>query len=243
MPDLKPQHPVRPSALVRQSAGPGQTRTLQTANKEALNHLGLPSDTPGDPKGRILRQLRLQVGIDPSLLATQACMSLSQLYELEDGGNSRFYSESLRRQAGRRVARLLGADWDNMELEERNFSSTSSNVVPLQRPGTMSVPAPVVEAKVRSEAEHVQAITMSPDHTPTAVANQDSQALFMGLATPALETVLVDPQSTPYAYSVPPAKKSSAWRTFFVLLTVIFLGVAGAFAFVEFSPYRLYWPW
>jgi hypothetical protein len=244
MPDLKTQPPVRQSALVRQGGGPGQTRTLQTANKEALNHLGLPSDTPGDPKGRVLRLLRLQSGIDPSLLATQACMSLSQLYELEDGGNSRFYSDSLRRQAGRRVARLLGADWDHMELEERNFSHIASNVVPLQRPGTITVPPPVVEPKVHVESEHDQAVTMAPDHVKPSLPLNDNQALFMGLATPALETILVKPSSSPYALSASTEKKASSfWSTLLVLLLVCTLGVAAAYAFVEYSPYRLYWPW
>jgi hypothetical protein len=244
MPDLKTQAPSRQSALVRQGGGPGQTRTLQTANKEALNHLGLPSETPGDPKGRVLRQLRLQIGIDPSLLATQACMSLSQLYELEDGGNSRFYSDSLRRQAGRRVARLLGADWDNMELAERNFVHTSSNVVPLQRPIVSPVPAQVAEPKQQTDPTQDQSITMAADHKLSIAPQHESQALFMGLATPALETVLVEPNSHPYILSTPAAQKSSSFlRTVLVLLMVISLGVAAAYVFVEYSPYRIYWPW
>lgn len=244
MPDIKPQQPIRQSALVRQGGGPGQTRTLQTANKEALSHLGLPSDTPGDPKGRVLRQLRLQIGIDPSLLATQACMSLSQLYELEDGGNSRFYSDSLRRQAGRRVARLLGADWDHMELAERNFTHTTSNVVPLQRPSVSAPPVHIAEPKLKADPKQEQGITMASDHTLSVPHPNDSQALFMGLATPALETVLVEPQSAPYFHSTPAAQKSSSFgRTLFILLMVITLGVAAAYVFVEYSPYRLYWPW
>ena len=244
MPDLKPQHPVRPSALARQGAGPGQTRTLQTANKEALHHLGLPSDTPGDPKGRVLRHLRLQMGIDPSVLATQACMSLSQLYELEDGGNSRFYSDSLRRQAGRRVAKLLGADWDHMELEVLNFSHTSSNVVPLQRPGSAPISSPVVERAPTPDLEVGQSITMLTDAVPAATAPNETQALFMGLSSPAVETVYVEPSNAPYGFTPHSGKKSfSGWRFLFILLLVIAAGISGAYVFVEYSPYRLYWPW
>lgn len=244
MSDLRFQQPIRQSALVRQGGGPGHTRTLQSANKEALSHLGLPSETPGDPKGRILRQLRLQLGIDPSLLATQACMSLSQLYELEDGGNSRFYSESLRRQAGRRVARLLGADWDRMEQEARAYAHPVSNVVPLQRPGTSPMPPAIVEVKVRVAPEPIQAITMTADEAPTTPAPKALQTVSMGLATPASETVLVEPPVLHYtAPAVEVQTPSSTGRTVLILLTVIALGAAGAYAFVEYSPYRLYWPW
>lgn len=244
MSDLRFQQPIRQPALVRQGGGPGHTRTLQNANKEALHHLGLPSETPGDPKGRVLRQMRLQMGIDPSLLATQACMSLSQLYELEDGGNSRFYSESLRRQAGRRVARLLGADWDRMEQEERLFGHSASNVVPLQRPVTSPMPPAIVEVKVRVAPEPLQAITMAADEAPTTPAPKVLPTVFMGLATPASETVLVEPPVLHYiAPAVEVQTPSSDGRTVLILLTVIALGAAGAYVFVEYSPYRLYWPW
>ncbi len=127
MPALKTNHPVKQPALVRQGGIPGHARTLQTANHEALRHLGWPSDATGDPKGRQLRQLRLQLGIDPALLATQACISLSQLYELEDGGSSRFYSNSLRNQAGRRIARLLGENWDQMLTDRTDKASSAAD--------------------------------------------------------------------------------------------------------------------
>ena len=249
MPDLKFQPPSRPSALVRQGGGPGHTRTLQNANREALQHLGLPINASGDPKGRVLRQLRLERGIDPSLLATQACMSLSQLYELEDGGNSRFYSDSLRRQAGRRVARLLGLDWDRMEQEERSMSYAPSNVVPLQRPtiqaaSTAPLPPEIVEVKVRVAPEQSSVITMEMDASSSAIAVPDSQAVSMGLASPASETVLIDPPTVPYTTTLAePEKGSSGWTTVITLMLMTAAGAAAAYAFVEYSPYRLYWPW
>ena len=244
MSDLRLHHHVKPSALVRQGGGPGHTRTLQNANKEALHLLGQPMDTPGDPKGRVLRMLRLQTGIDPSLLATQACMSLSQLYELEEGGNSRFYSDSLRRQAGRRVARLLGADWDRIEQVDRSKAPTASNVVPLQRPGSGPVAPAIVEVKVRVATEPSQSITMAADEQPQASPVNPAQAVSMGLSTPASETLLIEPPSVPQFVTAPsPERKSSTWGLVFTLLLVLSAGAAGAYAFVEYSPYRLYWPW
>lgn len=249
MSDLKLNPPNRPS-LVRKSGAPGLTRTLQNANKEALHLLGQALDTPGDPKGRVLRQLRLQMGIDPSILATQACMSLSQLYELEEGGISLFYSDSLRRQAGRRVAHLLGADWDSLALEERDKPHpTTSNVVPLQRPGTVSAAAaiaPIAEqVKAQAPQEPSAFITMLADEPRQAPAPHAEQAVPMGLTTPASETLLVEPAALPHITTAPQTQQKSSGLGG-VLMTLLFicaLGAAGAYAFVEYSPYRLYWPW
>jgi hypothetical protein len=244
MSDLKLNPPNRPS-LVRKSGAPGLTRTLQNANKEALHMLGQAMDTPGDPKGRVLRQLRLQMGIDPSILATQACMSLSQLYELEEGGISLFYSDSLRRQAGRRVAHLLGADWDSLALDERDKPHpAASNVVPLQRPGTVTAAPVIAQVKVELPQEPSASITMIADEPqPMPVAHAE-QAVPMGLTTPASETLLVEPAALPHITTAPQTQRKAGWGG--VLMTLLFIcatGAAGAYAFVEYSPYRLYWPW
>lgn len=248
MSDLKLQPSSKASALLRHGAVPGHTRTLQTANKIALHHLGLPESATGDPKGRALRQLRIQLGIDPALLATQACMSLSQLYQLEDGGTSRFYSDSLRRQAGRRVASLLGANWDQMELQVRSKSIGTSNVVQLQRPQPsqpVSPPMPpeIIEIKVR----HNIGPNAPLDATLNSQVSSDlhhGSAVAMGLSSPATETVLMDPLVSTYPPTVVhQAEKGGSWSVGAVLLLVIVLGSAGGYAFAEYSPYRLYWPW
>jgi hypothetical protein len=248
MSDLKLQPSSKPSSLLRHGAGPGHARTLHTANKIALHHLGLPVNTSGDPKGRVLRQLRVQLGIDPSLLATQACMSLSQLYQLEDGGTSRFYSESLRRQAGRRVAALLGADWDQMELHARGKLISSSNVVQLQRPlpsqpPSSPMPPEIIEIKVRHNMDQ-SAQLGSPLHSEVNGDLPHGRAVAMGLSSPATETVLMDPLVSTYPPTVVhQAEKGGSWSVGAVLLLVIVLGAAGGYAFAEYSPYPLYWPW
>jgi hypothetical protein len=245
MSDLK-FNPINRPSLARKSGAPGLTRTLQNANKEALHLLGQAMDTPGDPKGRVLRQLRLQMGIDPSILATQACMSLSQLYELEEGGISLFYSDSLRRQAGRRVAHLLGADWDSLALEEREKPHpTASNVVPLQRTAVVTPAASIAPAHVQTPQALPQSITMSADEPSQTSTANESHAVHMGLTTPAIETLLVEPPTLPLITTeIHAQEKASGWGG--VIMTLLFImaaGAAGAYAFVEYSPYRLYWPW
>ncbi len=257
MPDLNFTRSVRPPALVRQGGVPGHARTLQNANREAMHMLGMPMDTPGDPKGRVLRECRLQQGIDPSLLATQACMSLSQLYELENGGHSRFYSDSLRRQAARRVARLLGLDWDQIEVGEPSQSPSTSNVVSLQRTlatgsalhvaSVMTPAVSPVEAPVSAGGDlSVEAPAVVTAANADANAEADAHAVSMGLATPACETLLVQPPGGEFAATVKASSaptKSSGWSTLFALLLVVMAGAAAGYAFAEYSPYRLYWPW
>lgn len=250
MPNLKSNPPNKPSALLRPSNAPGRIRSLQTANRDALLMLGHAAHSTGDRQGQALRQLRVQLGIDPSLLATQACMSLSQLYELEDGGNSRFYSDSLRRQAGRRVARLLGADWDNMALRELNSTNMSSNVVPLQRhtlppiSTTLNVAEAAPEHLDTLKVSSVEPFRQVKDALQSKSSVDEAAIVSIGLATPASETVLIDPPTAPYAITLTePEKSSSGWTTVITLLLVIAAGMGGAYAFVEYSPYRLYWPW
>ena len=247
MHDLKLIPPSKSPALARQSAVPGQTRTLQNANRNALQQLGHAMDTPGDPRGRQLRQLRLQHGIDPSLLATQACMSLSQLYELENGGHTRFYSDSLRRQAGRRVARLLGADWDALEGDQERPANSTSNVVHLQRNAVQSVaPKPIQPTSLTPlETKVENAVTMldSAELDSGGGSEFGDSPVGLKLASPAQETLLVQHQ-TAYTPSAKNADKpASGWGSALTLLLVAAAGAGGAYAFVEYSPYRLYWPW
>lgn len=73
---------------------PGQAQSLLSSNLEALAILGHCTAKSADPKRQVLSHVRLSQGIDPSVLASEACISLAQLYELEEGLASRFYSPS-----------------------------------------------------------------------------------------------------------------------------------------------------
>jgi hypothetical protein len=100
----------------RQSHGQQQMgNALMAANVQALAVIGMPAcNDCQDVRGQNLRALRLQQNFNPALLATLACISLRQLYQLESGGVTLFYSSGLRDQAGRRVAALLGAQWHDL---------------------------------------------------------------------------------------------------------------------------------
>ncbi len=110
---------------------------LMAANIQALARLAPPAHTGQDARGQALRLLRLQQARDPAVLATQACISLKQLYQLESGENSHFYNPGLRNQAGRRVAALLGANWDQLNdtpasaHTEKHLKLVASQATPL----------------------------------------------------------------------------------------------------------------
>jgi len=138
---------------------------LLAANTRALAEIGpLPEPVDQDVRGQALRQLRMQKGWDAVSLATQACISLRQLYQLESGETTLFYSQSLRNQAGRRVAALLGTRWDELE--------------PTVQPSPQDKHLKLVPSAAK-EAQTVK----NDDQMPTEVP--------MGLAKPAMDTLVV----------------------------------------------------
>lgn len=140
---------------------------LLAANTRAQSELGLPTDSVHqDLRGQTLRLLRMQQNWDPAILATQACISLRQLYQLECGETSLFYSQSLRNQAGRRVATILGAQWDALE----------------------QTTPPTVQDK------HLKLVSTTATENP-APAQQPLASLEipLGLSKPAADTLVVSP--------------------------------------------------
>lgn len=90
-------------------------RSLLQANQSlAIGNSDVWTQASTDAHGRVLQQLRLSQKKDPCLLATEACLSMAQLHALEAGTDGLFYSPSLRLTAARRVARLLGVEWDDI---------------------------------------------------------------------------------------------------------------------------------
>lgn len=66
-----------------------------------------------------LRELREAVGMDLVRLARIACLSVSQVRQLEThGSESSFYSEAIKRQAYRRLLMILGAEPPSVEVPE-----------------------------------------------------------------------------------------------------------------------------
>lgn len=89
-------------------------RNLLQANKKSDTFIGHQNLVTDDPFGGILRQLRIHRGIEAFDLATNTCISVWQLYELETGKDTLFYTPGLRNKAAQRVAEYLGSDWSDI---------------------------------------------------------------------------------------------------------------------------------
>lgn len=123
-----------------------QSRPLSQANQEALLLLGPQLQKVSDPHGQCLREARVKQGRNPAELATQACISLAQLYELESGTTALFYTQDFATQAKRRVAQLLGEDWDAIAAGPGcSAHAAGSNVLALTPGATATTsPQPVI---------------------------------------------------------------------------------------------------
>ena len=89
-------------------------RNLLNANKSSQMFIGVQSMETEDPNGCVLRKLRIQQGLDPSVVASHACISVWQLYELETGKTTLFYTPGLRTRAAERVASFLNSNWTDI---------------------------------------------------------------------------------------------------------------------------------
>lgn len=199
---------VKTFSLQRSQSLPGHRKSLMSSNRSAIEHLGLGGAPSRDPKGGALRQLRLDRGVDPSWLATQACISLAQLYEIETGEGELFYSVMLREQTARRIARLLNADWDTLKLRQP-VPLSGHNVVHLQRTSNIGHPrrAPSLEG-----SDPATALTPTP---------QRMQPIALGLATPSAENQAAPDDRTNAPTDPQTSSPKTAGRMLFVTFVLI----------------------
>lgn len=133
-------------------------RNLLKANKSSQKFIGLQNTETDDPFGGVLRKLRIQQGLDPSVVASNACITVWQLYELETGQDTLFYTPGLRTRAAERVAAFLNSDWN--DICQGRFMVRVLQEVPVQLHlvGSRRIarrvinPAEVVVEKVAPEA-------------------------------------------------------------------------------------------
>ena len=91
-------------------------RHLLQANKNLETFIGDQNSDTNDPFGRVLRRLRIHKGLEAYVVASKACITVWQLYELETGEDTLFYTPGLRLKASQRVAEFLGTNWSEILL-------------------------------------------------------------------------------------------------------------------------------
>jgi hypothetical protein len=153
-------------------------RHLLQANKNLETFIGDQNSDTNDRFGRVLRRLRVHQGVEASVLASKACITVWQLYELETGKDTLFYTPGLRYKAAQRVAEFLGTDWSDI-LEGRVL--------------TRAIPAPTVQLRLlkntrtdgrlnASQTNHVYAVEEDPVEQANASGTPLSTALFLRVA-------------------------------------------------------------
>jgi transcriptional regulator with XRE-family HTH domain len=153
-------------------------RHLLQANKNLEKFIGDQNSDTNDRFGRVLRRLRVHHGVEASVLASKACITVWQLYELETGKDTLFYTPGLRYKAAQRVAEFLGTDWSDI-LEGRVL--------------TRAIPAPTVQLRLlkntrtdgrlnASQTNHVYAVEEDPVEQANASGTPLSTALFLRVA-------------------------------------------------------------
>jgi hypothetical protein len=126
-------------------------RHLLQANKHLETFIGDQNSDTNDPFGRVLRRLRIHKGLEACVVASKACITVWQLYELETGKDTLFYTPGLRQMAAKRVAQCLGTDWSEIQLGRVNV-----------RP----VPAPTAQLHLLKTAKADQRLNdPHPDHS------------------------------------------------------------------------------
>lgn len=210
MPHLLKLLPPLEQPVSRKMTLKGQlkSRPLSQANQEAMLLLGNVTQPSPDPHGQCLRQARLVQQKDPADLSTQACISLAQLYNIESGCSDLFYTPELAVQAKKRVARLLGKDWETI-ASGPGCTAANSTVTKIT-PVALVMPASATSAPVDDIAVP-RLITASAD-TPT-----ETTPLPLPAAT-ALSTA-VEPEP-----AEEPSKKNSSWAWVIVLTLIAGLG-------------------
>jgi len=176
--------------------------------------------------GALLRMRREELGWALADLATRACLSNKQVKQIEEGGTSSFYSDTVKMTAAKKIGGILG-------LPEQSVFVVEEPEAVLEEVTTQEeTPSPTADAvhadRSASDSDKTQAVT-----APSA-AGHDSNAIQEDIASPAVKPYLKSPsietaviqKSTNSALDSEdkPKSKNSLW--FIIALFVAALGLA-----------------
>lgn len=117
--------------------------------------------------GELLRLRREAQGWVITDMALRACLSVKQVRQLEDGGTSAFYSESVKLTAAKKVGGLLGLSAD--EVFVSSVAPTVEANLPVQEIATDNVQTETAETKDDSKLGLVNEIAAATQSASTPV--------------------------------------------------------------------------
>ena len=181
--------------------------------------------------GDLLRMRREELGWAVVDLATRACLSKKQVKQIEEGGTSSFYSDTVKMTAAKKIGGILGLP------EQSVFVVEEPEVVPeelVSQDNSLSPTSDELNAEHADSASQkpvVEVAASSGLDTPNSNASQVSQveiaspAVKPYLKSPSLETTVIQKSTNSALDSEDkPKSKNSLW--FIIALFVAALGLA-----------------
>jgi cytoskeleton protein RodZ len=177
-----------------------------------------------DVNGELIKLRREERGWAQTDLAVRACMSVKQIRQIEEGGVSAFYSESVKISAAKKVAGILGMSPDDLWAKAdvaHDEPVVEHEVVADEQAATEVVEPTTHEREKHEEPEHVATelpaqesvvdykpvINASSHHPQEAEAAKPKTSLWLiaGLFGAALAiAALMRPDTEPMATEPPP---------------------------------------
>jgi transcriptional regulator with XRE-family HTH domain len=174
--------------------------------------------------GALLRMRREELGWALADLATRACLSNKQVKQIEEGGTSSFYSESVKATAAKKIGGILGLPeqsvfvMDIPELEEADGDDHQHSPQP-------SGEETHSETSTKSLSHASEEIATSSNLSHDAKDEIASPATKPYLKSPSLETTVIHKSTNSALDSEEqPKSKNSLW--FIIALFVAALGLA-----------------
>lgn len=168
--------------------------------------------------GALLKDLREKASVEISMLAIKQCLSKNQIKQLEDGGDSSFYSPAIKFATGRKLLLHFGAD---VTPAEPSDSQPEQDLQPEPLPERVSEPVPdSVPDSVPAPKPTRAKVKLKPQPQPLLEKTQPQiEQNEIILDAPQRE---MDAQETP---AVGSEKFSGYWRFLFPVAVAISLGI------------------
>jgi hypothetical protein len=122
---------------------------------------------------RLLVEGRQAAGLEQTTLAMENTLSLKQLQELETGGCSAFYSESIKYTTGVKLLSKLGLAFNHLELANEKFLTDAAEAAQV---------APNKDEPIRDTSEPVTLLNSGLNSLASAWRILASLAMFIALA-------------------------------------------------------------
>ena len=127
----------------------------------------------GPEKEALLKSLRLSAGIDLATLARRNIVSTVQVRQLEEGGDSSFYSPEIKFSVGKKLLKYLGHDLKSEMAFEQQLTPSPD----LAQEKALSV-EPSLSEKVSIDIATETLMPQTSDNLPPQTANQNSSMVF-----------------------------------------------------------------